>query len=816
MVRRIPTFPILRLAAAGAAAVTCLVLVTGTPDSAAHGGHTAEQWEFTWNRGSTERLLRYRFWHYNTYKKQTCTLRNNYAETCYNWQDTGATRTRREDSCAARPEWVVAQLDSNRKQREPAPPSGSTCNRHGSYYDGDDQWVFTSHKTKRIAVDRSGGPRRCRLPITGIQSASISTDTSPPGGKSTVYRSSRTQPSRGAPARCGWWSGARSHPANTTATTATTRPTTTTSGFGGAWRGTCSFSFTVGRSYSRSLPTHSGRVSGYSYSGNRPAGMTVRSSPPRISGSPTRAGTFTGTLEARISGGRDAAISCTFRVSAGTATTTTTSANTTTTTNPRPKREDGWLSGCYVTMQLGSDYGTRREPEEPLPWYRGADQVRYSGSRPGGVGYTRIEGEAYLYGAPTETGSFKGRVTAWRGSTRLSTQNCLIVVRGGSWSPSTCEFHLETGMSYDLTMPRYRGPRVDRYYPSGALPPGLSSSGSGVKGTPEQSGSWSVSWTAVLDNTSTRPTITCTFHVTARPVPSGWSGTCNWTFTVGYSYTRLLPVADGATRHRWSGGVPAGMRMTYSRQQDVWALQLSGTPTTEGVWNGTLSPSPRPKGTDDLHCSFEVLPGPDTAQCSLTVPSSELDRVRGEIEWRSDLPRTAAHAGIPGGESYLFTTGDPGVGGRSPRIWPWWSSEDALIVTDTTGCQWKMTGVISAARPVFPWYGDGSDTIRRVATAMHKQWQAMTPTQRMEVEATGRRVLRRVGLGTPEDGKWLGKACRPGDNPETDCVWGLPFPGVWQWSLTVRYSSADDSRERDLTIASGATRFWRFGDRVDS
>ena len=54
--------------------------------------------------------------------------------------------------------------------------------------------------------------------------------------------------------------------------------------------------------------------------------------------------------------------------------------------------------------------------------------------------------------------------------------------------------------------------------------------------------------------------------------------------------------------------------------------------------------------------------------------------------------------------------------------------------------------------------------------------------------------------------------CEPGDTPATDCVWGVPFPGVWQWSLTIRYRSPDDYRQRDLTIASGATRFWRFAD----
>ncbi len=796
-------------AAAIAVTVVLLVLTAGS-ETSAHEGHDRDIWEFTWNRGTTERLLRYRFWHYNTYKKQRCSDYGPLNRNCSRWRDTGETRTRSDDSCAARPEWVVADLDANRNQQEPDPPRGSTCNRHGTYYEGDTRWIFTTHETKVIKIDRATGPLRCRLPITGIQSASTSTNTGPPGGKSTVYRSSRTQPSRGTPSRCGWWSGARPHPASTvsTSTTSTISTSTTTVPTGdGNWSGTCSFSFESGRSYSETLPTHtSDRVSGYSYSGSLPRGLAVRGSPARIFGTPLETGTFSGALKARISGGEDATLSCTFRVSAR--------PETTTTTIPAPIREPGWLSACYIPMNLGESYGTRQLPEEPLPWYRGADQVRYSGRRPPGVGYTRIDGEAYFYGTPSKAGTFKGRVTAWKGRTRLSTQDCLIVIEGGTWKPSVCRFFLEAGKPYNLTMPRYTGVRVDRYYASGGLPPGLSSSGYRVSGTPTAGGKWSVSWIAVIDNVSTRPRITCTFEVESRNL-SSWSGSCDWTFTVGYSYTRLLPVAEGASTHRWSGDAPPGMRMRSIRSGGVWAQQLSGQPTMEGLWEGTVIPSrPRPDGVDDLECSFDVLPGPNPVQCSMTLPASEISRLRNEIEWRSDLPRTGGAPEIPGGGAYAFTTGDPGVAGGSPRIWPWWSSDDALAVTDTTDCEWRMTRVISAARPVFPWVDNGLDTVRRAAPALYTQWQAMTSEQRKEVETTARRILRRAGLGTPEDRKWLGRACRPGDVPATDCVWGLPFPGVWEWSLTIRYRSTNDAQERDLLLASGATRFWRFADLV--
>ena len=792
-----------------AGVAVCLVLVDGGSDTAAHEGHDTDMWEFTWNRGTTERLLRYRFWHYNSYKQQRCAKHDQYTGKCGGWVDTGATRTRPEDSCAAKPEWVVAELDASNNQQQPDPPTGASCNRHNTYTDGDYRWVFWSHVTKSIEVDATTGPLRCRLPITNIQSPATSTDTNPPGGESPVYRSSQTQPSRGSPPRCGWWSGARLHSPDTVATTAPPMTTpSSTAPDGGSWSGGCSFSFAEGRSYSRELPTHSGtQVTSYSYSGGRPHGMSMTLAPPRIAGTPTGAGTFSGTLTARMSGGAPSAtLTCTFLV------TGTTEATTTTTT--RPVRAPGWTGACYVTMRLGESLGDRRNPEVPLPWYNGADTTTHSGRLPQGVKRVRIEGEQFFYGQALEIGTFNGQVTAWRGRTSLSTQDCVIVVTGGTWNPPVCEFYLETGATYDLSMPRYTGVPVDRYYISGALPPGLSTSPSGVVGSPTSEGSWSVAWKAVIDGVSTRPSITCTFSVTA-PDLSGWSGTCDWTFTVGYSYTRALPVASGATGHLWTGDVPVGMSMRYVNSGGVWVQQLSGTPTTEGMWGGTIAPhNPRPEGLSDLGCSFEVVPGPDTAACSLTIPAAEVDRIRDEVEWRSDLPKANAHAGVPGGDNYLFTTGDPGVGGGSPRIWPWWSSDSALAVVDTTGCVWRMVEVLSAAHPLFPWYGSDLDVIRQASPAMHAQWQAMTPAQRAEAEASGRRVLLGVGLGTPEDGKWLGSSCRPDDDPGTDCVWGLPFPGVWNWSLAIRYRSIDDYRDRDLTISSGANRFWRFSDHV--
>ena len=75
--------------------------------------------------------------------------------------------------------------------------------------------------------------------------------------------------------------------------------------------------------------------------------------------------------------------------------------------------------------------------------------------------------------------------------------------------------------------------------------------------------------------------------------------------------------------------------------------------------------------------------------------------------------------------------------------------------------------------------------------------------QRAQVEAADGRLLKRVGLDAAEHDKWLGGWCGVGDTPESNCVWGIAFPGVWQWSLTIGWRSPVGYRQGDLTGCFG-------------
>ena len=309
-------------------------------------------------------------------------------------------------------------------------------------------------------------------------------------------------------------------------------------------------------------------------------------------------------------------------------------------------------------------------------------------------------------------------------------------------------------------------------------------------------------------SSTTSSTTTTTAPTTTTTVPAGWSDGCDWVFEAGVAVTRLLPVAPPASLYMWTGDEPTGMRMRFVNVGGVWAQQLSGTPTAVGVWAGSLAPrNPTPDGVANLDCSFEVISG--TAECSLTIPADQMDTVRAAVSWQTDVAGSG-----PGGSSYEITTGDPAAGGGSPRVWPVWSSDADLTVTDTSGCVWTMTEVISSAHPLFVWYAPDRSTVRSVSAGLGAQWDATSAAQRREVERAGRALLARVGLGEPEDNLSVGGSCQPGDTPQQECVWGIPFPGVWQWSLVVRYESTEDAASRDLTVLSGTSRFWKFADRA--
>ena len=187
MARRTLTSPKFWTLGAVAAGLVALVLLFGPgPDTSAHPGHTATVWEYEWKPGTVV----YEWHHRNWYRTSRCRLHNVFLphRPCVEWVSTGSSVEPRPP-CATVPAWSATQ------------PSGSTCDLHRSWIEDGTKYDWERHRT-----ERTGSASRCQLPGSGLQPASRSTNTSPPGGQSTVYQSTNTAPSQ-YQGRCGTAAG---------------------------------------------------------------------------------------------------------------------------------------------------------------------------------------------------------------------------------------------------------------------------------------------------------------------------------------------------------------------------------------------------------------------------------------------------------------------------------------------------------------------------------------------------------------------------------------------------------------------------------
>ena len=191
-------------------------------------------------------LEEYQFWHWNRYREQRCVAWEPLIQDCAAWQDTGATRERPQDSCAARPEWVVADV-VNGAQATPAAPSGATCNRHDSYLEGNVQWVFTTARHRTVATGGHAGEFGAAVLPAGFRDPgpTRSTNTNPPNGRRpctrAVTRSRASTTGRSAGAGGGRLASCTNRIPGTTSTTAGREVTTTTEAGRGIGGGTCSY-----------------------------------------------------------------------------------------------------------------------------------------------------------------------------------------------------------------------------------------------------------------------------------------------------------------------------------------------------------------------------------------------------------------------------------------------------------------------------------------------------------------------------------------------------------------------------------------------
>ena len=277
-----------------------------------------------------------------------------------------------------------------------------------------------------------------------------------------------------------------------------------------------------------------------------------------ISGTPTTAGTFTGTIQAANSTAPNATQA--FSIVISQAPTFTSSAPTGT----------GAVGVAYnfTCTASGSPASTFTVSAGALP-----------------TGLTLASGGA-ISGTPSAAGTFTGTIQAANGTAPNATQPFSIVItQAPAFTSAPPPTNGTVGTAYNFTCTASGSPASTFTVTAGALPTGLSLSGSGaISGTPSVSGPFTGTITAA---NGTLPNATQAFSITigAAPVaPTFTSSPPPSTGTMGVVYNHICTASGSApiTFTVTSGNLPTGLTLSTGGT-------ISGTPTATGNFSGTIT-----------------------------------------------------------------------------------------------------------------------------------------------------------------------------------------------------------------------------------
>ncbi|MFN0110617.1 MAG: putative Ig domain-containing protein [Blastocatellia bacterium] len=200
----------------------------------------------------------------------------------------------------------------------------------------------------------------------------------------------------------------------------------------------------------------------------------------------------------------------------------------------------------------------------------GATTFSLTGALPTGLSFSG----ATLSGTPTQTGSFPITVTATDSNGCTGNRNYTLVINCQSLTVNPTTISSGTaGMVYSQAFTQTGGIGTITFSLTGALPTGLSLSGSTLSGTPTQVGNFPITVTATDSNGCAGSrnytlTINCPI-ITVNPTTIS-SGTISTTYSQTFTQTGGI----GSTTFALTGTLPTGLSFS--------GATLSGTPTQTG------------------------------------------------------------------------------------------------------------------------------------------------------------------------------------------------------------------------------------------
>jgi hypothetical protein len=335
---------------------------------------------------------------------------------------------------------------------------------------------------------------------------------------------------------------------------------------------------TIGQSYSVTI-TASGGTASYSYAvtaGALPAGLTLASDG-SLSGTPTQAGTFNFTVTATDSTtGSGAPFSADKAYSL--------TVNAPTIVFDTLTVDDGAF-GLSYSDTVSASGGT-------APY----SYAVTAGALPNGLS---LASDGTLSGTPAEAGSFNFTITATDSSTGTGAPFTGSLAFSMSVAPPTITLSPvdtadgQIGVAYSDTVSASGGTAPYGYtVTGGALPAGLSlnSSTGEISGTPTEAGSFNVTITATDDLSFTGSQL-YSFDITAPTIvlaPASLADGVN-----GTPYNASISASGGTSTYSYAvtaGALPPGLSLATDGT-------LSGTPTSDGTFNFTVTATDSSTGT---------------------------------------------------------------------------------------------------------------------------------------------------------------------------------------------------------------------------
>jgi hypothetical protein len=242
----------------------------------------------------------------------------------------------------------------------------------------------------------------------------------------------------------------------------------------------------------------------------------------------------------------------------------------------------------------------------------GTPPYTWTGALPAGL---TLSTAGAIAGAPTAAGTFQFTVTVTDSASGTASQQFTLIVGGGLAITTTALPEGKVGASYSQAFTATGGtPPYTFTTSAGSLPPGITLTGAVLSGTPTKAGSYTFT-IQVTDNVSAKATQQFTIVITGLAITTSGLPSA----AVGTAYSQTL-AASGTAPYTWvitQGALPDGLTLGAS------SGTIGGTPTAGGAPSVTIQVTDSTKATASAVFTLTVISASFTGLSSTAASAQQ-------------------------------------------------------------------------------------------------------------------------------------------------------------------------------------------------